>query len=74
MSVFPKLILWLNEMPMKSPNDFCFILCFLGNLEKLTLKCDHKGTITRTGKIILKKEKKVGNITLPYEKVCCIPH
>ena len=59
MSVFPKMILWLNEMPMKSPNDFCFILCFfLVNTEKLTLKHKYKGTITRTAKIILKKEKK----------------
>lgn len=75
MSVFPKLIHWLNEFPIKIPKRvFIFVFgFFLVDVDKLNLKFLCKGTGARIAKIVLKKEKKVGDITLSDEKVCCIP-
>ena len=55
MSVVPKLVQWLNEIPSESQQD-----CFVD-----TRQFRWKGKESRIAKIILKQQNKAGKVSLP---------
>lgn len=66
MSITLKLVYRFNAIPIKVS------VTFLVGRDKIILKLVKKGKGTRISKTILKRENKVGGISLPNSKTDCI--